>query len=199
MTQSWHCQSGQSCFPHTLGNCFLSWVICYQKMSSQCCVLFICFIEKKDFSLWMQLILYAREHYLLWWLTHWDTILKLQVKDELYEQWQSVKPFREYFFSFCGDISNASHFVFSFDPTRRILWLSPKENSQRISAGRCPKVDASSPSFKADEILLLLPRDLRPCLYLHPGHRDKQKWEKKKNTRNSVFICSIDGVPKSMV
>lgn len=180
----------------------MSWVICYQKMSSQCCVLFICFIEKKDFSLWMQLGFCMLENIIFCGGWHIETqYWNYRWRMNSMSSGNQLSHLGEYFFSFCGDISNASHILsFPLTPTRRILWLSPKESPQRIFAGRCPKVDASSPSFKADEILILLPRGSQTMSLPTSWPQGQTKWEKrKKHARNSVFICSIDGVPKSMV
>lgn len=81
------------------------------------CFVHLFYWKERFFTVNAAWILYAREYYLLWWLTHWDTILKLQVKDELYEQWQSVKPFRRIFLQFLWRYFKCfSHFVFSFDP-----------------------------------------------------------------------------------
>ena len=179
----------------------LSWVICYQKMSNQCCFLFICFIEKKDFSVWMQLVFCMLENTIFCGGWHIETqYWNYRWRMNSMGSGNQLSHLGEYFFSFCGDISNASHTLsFPLTPNRRILWLSPKESPQRISAGRCPTVDASSPSLKADEILILLPRGSQTMSLPISWPQGQTKWEKrKKHARNFVFICSIDCVSKSM-
>lgn len=117
----------------------------------QCCVLFICFYWKERFSLWMQLGFCMLENIIFCGGWHIETQYWNWVKDELYEQWQSIKPFRRIFLQFLWSLQMLSHFVFSFDPHEENTLTFTKGKSSE-SLGRCPKVDASSPSFKADEI-----------------------------------------------
>ena len=156
--------------------------------------------KERFFSVNAARILYAREYHLLWWwhieTQYWNSRWRMNSMGS----GNQLSNLGEYFFSFCGDISNASHTLsFPLTPTRRIFWLSPKESPQRISAGRCPRVDTSSPSLKADEILILLPRGSQTMSLPTSWPQGQTKWEKrKKHERKFVFICSIDCVSKSM-
>lgn len=106
-----------------------------------------------------------------------------------HEQWQSVKPFRR-IFSVSGRYFKCfSHFVFSFDPTRRILWLSPKESPLREFL----QVGVPHANFQVSRLmnLIFLPW-ISDYILPHPTGTNKEKKE-KNNARNSCVTCSIDG------
>lgn len=132
---------------------------------------------------------YAGESFLPLWLNLWEIqFWNYILKGEFHGQWQLMKPPRR--LVPVEMLQMLPTLYFSFGPKRRILchqrtvlreflWLS--QGREQISKARGWRNTNISHQG-----------DLRPCLSLHPVHRDKQTEGEKK--RSFVFICSIDGV-----